>query len=457
MGMGYMNNLPKGWTSCKLEEIVAYKKGTKPKILVEEKKKDFVPYIDIRAFEKNEIRQFADIASSKISSKKDVLVVWDGARCGLVGKGKDGAIGSTIMCLTPKCVSSEYIYFFLKTQYDEINSNHKGTGIPHVKPEIFWNIEIPIAPITEQHRIVAKLDKLLSKVETAKSRLDTIPQILKRFRQSVLSAAVSGELTKNWRENNTNVESGKIIVEKIQKELNTESIISESTDEVDLPQNWFCAKLEAITDLIGKGSSPTWQGIKYTYKGVLFITSENVGEGNILLSNKKYLQNEFNQIQKRTILKKGDILTNLVGASIGRTAIYDIDEIANINQAVCLIRLHALIKNEFILHYFNSPKIIHAMEELKVDVARANLSLTDIRNFDIPVPPAEEQQEIVRRVEQLFKFADQIEARYNKAKQYTDKLTQSILAKAFRGELVPQDPNDEPADKLLERIKINTQ
>jgi len=93
------------------------------------------------------------------------------------------------------------------------------------------------------------------------------------------------------------------------------------------------------------------------------------------------------------------------------------------------------------------------MHQEKVDVARANLSLEDVSNFPIPLPPLLEQLEIVRRVEALFKVADQIEERYKKAKAYVDKLTQSILAKAFRGELMPQDPNDEPASVLLERIR----
>jgi len=251
-----MNDLPKGWTECALKEIVNYKKGTKPKILSEQKKKDFIPYIDIRAFERNEIRQYADIQSSKLSTYEDILVVWDGARCGLVGMGKEGAIGSTIMCLTPKVIDSRYIYNFLRTQYDKINTNNKGTGIPHVNPEIFWNIEFPLTPLNEQKRIVAKLDKLLSKVETAKARLDKIPQTLKRFRQSVLSAAVTGELTKEWREKNNKIGEAHFLLKKIEQDIigsdytkrekdkflkfSSSSVLQSDQDEDDfeLPGTW---------------------------------------------------------------------------------------------------------------------------------------------------------------------------------------------------------------------------
>jgi restriction endonuclease S subunit len=208
-----------------------------------------------------------------------------------------------------------------------------------------------------------------------------------------------------------------------------------------------------LAELITKGASPNWQGINYTDQGILFITSENVGLGHLVLKNKKYVEERFNVLQKRSILMKGDLLTNIVGASIGRSAIFELDEKANINQAVALIRLDDEVNRHYILNVLNSPDLIGFMYQEKVDVARANLNLEDISNFPIPLPPLPEQQEIVRRVEALFKIADQIEERYKKARGYVDKLTQSILAKAFRGELVPQDPNDESASVLLERIR----
>ncbi|MEW5816130.1 MAG: restriction endonuclease subunit S, partial [Spirochaetota bacterium] len=150
-----MSELPKGWDIVPLKEIAVSIKGKKPKILSGVNTKGTVPYIDIKAFEKGEIRQYADINSSNIAGKEDVLVVWDGARSGLVGIGQEGAIGSTILAIKQFCISSKYLYQFLKTKYEYINTNHRGTGIPHVDPEVFWNIEFPIPPLNEQRRIVA--------------------------------------------------------------------------------------------------------------------------------------------------------------------------------------------------------------------------------------------------------------------------------------------------------------
>ena len=151
-----LNELPKGWENVALEEVVLHRKGKKPKTLNENPGNGLVPYIDIKAFEDDKIRQFADEASAHLTSDEDVLVVWDGARSGLAGIGKDGAIGSTILALHPIEISTQYLYRFLQSKFKYINSNPRGTGIPHVDPNIFWPMDFPIAPFEEQKRIVAK-------------------------------------------------------------------------------------------------------------------------------------------------------------------------------------------------------------------------------------------------------------------------------------------------------------
>ncbi|MBV6504892.1 MAG: Type-1 restriction enzyme EcoKI specificity protein [Syntrophorhabdaceae bacterium] len=420
--------LPTGWEFAQLQKIVEHKKGKKPKHLTEAPTKGYIPYIDIKAFEKKEIDRYADPSSSNLATEKDILVVWDGARSGLVGLGMVGAIGSTILALKPLIISPKYLFRYLQTQYEHINSNPRGTGIPHVDPEIFWSIQIPLAPFNEQRRIVAKLDELLSKVDACKARLDKIPAILKRFRQSVLAAACSGRLTADWREQNGNTE-----------------IFEQTT-------------VEAVADFVGG----------FAYKSPKFLKvgrHQVVRIGNVrpfvpnLMASPVFIPDEIAEQTERFRLLPNDIIISMTGTKYkkdyGYAAIVEeFDRNLFLNQRVARLRCRDKILPKFLLYWLQSDafrEFFFAGETGNVN--QGNVGADGIRKAPIELPPLSEQKEIVRRVEALFKLADQIEKRYQKAKAHVDKLTQSILAKAFRGELVPQDPNDEPAAKLLERIR----
>jgi restriction endonuclease S subunit len=223
-----------------------------------------------------------------------------------------------------------------------------------------------------------------------------------------------------------------------------------------LPKDWKLMPLAEVTDLITKGSSPTWQGLKYVDQGIQFITSENVGDGHLLLDGKtKYLEARFNDIQPRSILRKGDVLTNLVGASIGRTAIYDLEDGANINQAVAVIRPTPKLLNSFLVLLMNSPTVVAWMHQEKVDVARANLSLTQLNRLMIPVPPLHEQEAIVNSCSSKLTQLDELKVKVAHSLGIIARVSDSILSKAFSGSLVDQDPTDEPASSLLERIKAS--
>ena len=370
------------------------------------------------------------------------------------------AYGSTeFYVLRPLGIDASLLYFFVRAQSfrNEAKQVMSGAvGQQRVPKAWLEQHPIPLPPLTEQQRIAEKLESLLGKMQEAKALLDEIPEILRNFRQSVLAAACLGRLTEDWRKEHRNVESAAELVHKIySNKLNDETLPKDfllQDDEGALPGKWIRVRLGSLSQLITKGASPKWQGFNYVDDGTLFITSENVGNGRLLLESRKHVENDFNRVQKRSILQKGDLLTNIVGASIGRSAIFDLDENANINQAVAVIRAYPEIISKYILIALNSPSTIDFMHKEKVDVARANLSLQDVSNFPINLPPTAEQFEIVRRIESLFRKADDLEAQYKEAMELIESLPEIILSKAFRGELVPQDPNDEPASVLLERI-----
>ncbi|CAI3214344.1 restriction endonuclease subunit S [Clostridium neonatale] len=178
-------------------------------------------------------------------------------------------------------------------------------------------------------------------------------------------------------------------------------------DPVTNPKNIKQVYLKDISELITKGASPNWQGIEYVDDDTqtLFVTSENVRDGYIDLSKKKYLMDAFNEKQKRSVLNKGDFLINIVGASIGRAAQFNLNVKANINQAVALVRLkEGLINDKYLLTYLNSPKALKMYESMQVSVARANLSLQNINDLEILLPPIELQNQFANFVKQVDKL-----------------------------------------------------
>ena len=168
-------------------------------------------------------------------------------------------------------------------------------------------------------------------------------------------------------------------------------------DPIINPLNLPMKKLSELATLITKGASPNWQGYGYTedFSQTLFVTSENVREGALDLSQPKYLEDGFNEKQKRSMLKRGDFLINIVGASIGRAARFDLDVKANINQAVALVRMsQEKVLSDYMMYYLNSPKALEMYDSMKSAVARANLSLQNIGDLDILLPPLEGQKRL---------------------------------------------------------------
>jgi type I restriction enzyme S subunit len=405
------------WVETTLNNVVLHKKGKKPKRLETSQFYNSLPYIDIEAFETGKIKQYADVESSNCCDENDVLVVWDGARFGLTGHNQNGSVGSTLACITPVIIETAYLLNFIQRHYQTIQSNPKGTGIPHVNPDIFWNLRIPLPPLNEQKRIVEKLDALLPKVKNAKVRLEKIPLILKKFRQSVLSAACSGRLTEDWRE-------GKDLAEWEEKRLGELGEI----------------KLGKMLDKAKNQGNP----IKY-------LRNINV-RWNAIEVHDIYEMNATESDLKKYSIKDGDLLI-CEGGEPGRCAIWNKGANQFIFQkAIHRVRLNAEAVAQWIYFCLKSDAGSGQLEKYFTGTTIKHFTLQSVKQYLIHLPSLEEQQEIVRRVEKLFTLADSLEAKYKKAIAQVEKIEQSLLAKAFRGELTTPDPNDEPASELLKRI-----
>jgi len=309
--------------------------------------------------------------------------------------------------------------------------------------EKLLSTEICLPPIQEQRRIVAKLEKLMVKVDQCKARLEKIPFILKRFRQSVLKAAFTGELTSSCRNSGLT-------------ENTFDKFKNNSLQFIEWPSNWGIVN---FGELICNGPKNGLYKPQSSYgSGISIVRIENFYDGEIepwinlkKLSLSKKEQEYFS-------LQEEDILINRVNSMpfLGKSALVrNLRGKCVFESNMMRIRINKRkISSEYLIRYLNSS---FGLKELRKNakhaVNQSSINQQDVKETTVVLPPIEEQHEIVRRVESLFKIADQIEERYNRAKDYVDKLTKSILVKTFRGELVLQDPNDPPASELLERIK----
>lgn len=321
-------------------------------------------------------------------------------------------------------IEQKYLLFFFRNIEPWLMQQGTGTTFKAISGDFIRNIEIPIAPLAEQKRIADKLDTLLARLDACREHLDRVPEILKRFRQAVLSEAVSGRLTEEWR--------------------------NEQKQSKELPLR----KISEITSKVGSGATPRGGEKSYKSSGIPFIRSMNVVFNGFKRDGLAFLdKNQANELRNVEV-KANDVLLNITGASIGRVTLAPFDmEGARVNQHVCIIRPTELVKPEYLNAYLSSPAMQQIIGAENYGVTRQALTKEQILNFEIPIPSIEEQSEIVQRIEFLFAYANRLEMHLQAALLQLDNLTPALLAKAFRGKLVLQDPNDEPASVLLERIR----
>lgn len=195
-----------------------------------------------------------------------------------------------------------------------------------------------------------------------------------------------------------------------------------------IPDGWSVQRGDEVSSKITKGASPKWQGFDYQDHGVLFVTSENVRDGFLDVSSPKYLPIAFGEKQRGSRLRHGDVLINIVGASIGRSCRFDLSGVeANINQAVCVLRPMSFELGSYLIQYLQSPRGIQQLFGQQSDSARPNLSLEDIRSFSFPLPPSKERVKIVHFLETWDRAIETVEALIANARAQKQALMQQLL------------------------------
>jgi type I restriction enzyme S subunit len=320
-----------------------------------------------------------------------------------------------------------------------------GGSLTRAQPKRVAEFPVPIAPRLEQKRIADKLDALLARVDACRERLDRVPAILKRFRQSILAAATTGELTREWRE-----ERG---LEGDLQSFQLEDAVA--IRDFSFPASWSARRLADIAMITG-GVTKDAKKQSADFVELPYLRVANVQRGYLDLSEVKTIRVPPDRVAD-LLLRAGDILFNEGGDidKLGRGWIWN-DELPT-----CVFQNHVfrarLLDPAFEPRYFswygNSRGYEYFLARGKQTTNLASINKSVLSALPVAVPPADEQAEIVRRTSELLQFADGLERRCKNAAKQVVALTPSALGKAFRGELVPQDPNDQPASVMLAKLK----
>jgi len=347
----------------------------------------------------------------------DIVVARTGATTGknyLISKipGRTVYASYLIRIRTAEGAEPAYISQFMKSPeyWAHITKVSKGVAQPGANAAVLGELHVPLPPQAEQQRIVKKLDTLSARTTTARTHLSAIAKLVERYRAGVLGQ-IFGDL--HWR-----------------------------SDE-----------LRELTSLVTSGSRG-WAKY-YAEEGPLFIRVGDTRRGTPVLdlSEAQHVQPPADGEGRRTKLKTGDLVVSIT-ADLGRVGVVPAGvEEAYVNQHIALVRPNDAESSEFIAWYLISPPGQKQLFENDRGATRAGLGLDDIRDVRVPRFTKEEQRETVRRIKSAFAKIDRLSAEAEKALKLTERLDQRILAKAFAGELVHQDPNDEPASVLLTRIR----
>ena len=465
------SKIPEGWVSVPLKQLVSPSKEK-----VEPVEEPDVPYIGLEHIESNTTRIIGHgFARDTMSTKTRFF-----AGSILYGKLRpylnkvtipdfSGVCSTDILVFPPvNDIEMRYLMRFLSTRAVVEFATHQSSGmeLPRTSFEKIGQLNIPLPPLAEQRRIVARLEALLADTEQVRSRLDAVAATMQRFRQAVLAAAFDGQLTEGWREGKTEIESTTEIQSIIKEREKYKCRISPAYDDkklFQLPETWKWIKLGDVALVLDVDHKMP----KKVEDGIFFISPKDFFEPNGIdfVNSKKIAEEDYIRLSRKLLPEEGDLIYSRIG-TIGKVRKVPSNIKFQISYSLSLIKpLGPLRNSNYLFWLLQSSFVLDQAITNKRSIGVPDLGLKEIHNFSIPFAPLAEQQEIVRRVEALFAQADRIEGEVTRARERVEALTQAVLAKAFRGELVPTEAElarregreYEPAGALLERVRIERQ
>ncbi len=427
--------IPLNWIIATLGQIAEWSSGGTPKKGISSYYGGAIPFIktgDLNHGVITEVKEYLTEEGIKNSSAKifptgSVCIAMYGATIGKTGVfGIDAATNQACAVAKTYLNMEKFLHYYLKSQKQNFIGKGKGGAQPNISQTIIKKHPIPLPPRPEQDRIVAKVDILMAQVESMQKSLARIPQLLKDFRQQVLTQAVMGKLTEEWREK------------------------SKLCNSYDHKQSEYQLKDISLSITDGDHQAPP-----KVEQGIPFLVISNVSKGFFDFDGvTRFVPFEyFENLKDSRIPKKGDILYTVTGS-------FGIPLLVNFNKDFCFQRHIAIIRpnnnivlSEYLLIHLQSQRAKRQAENVAKGTAQLTVPLGGLRKFRFGIHPLNEQKEIVRGVASLFSKADAIETQYQSLKSKIDTLPQAILHKAFKGDLVPQLQDDGDARELFREIE----
>jgi len=375
-----------------------------------------VSFVNKELFDKCHKIRTGDVAMTLTGENKTDIAM------AVTYEGKDTiAMGGDMTCWSHHMMNPLYLVYFINSPYAISCKRNLATGdiIIHISNDKLATILMPVPPLEEQHRIVAKIEEILPYIEQYDKAYTKLETFNKKFpedmKKSILQLAMQGKLVEQRPEEGTADEQcEQIVAEKAQLikdgKIKKEKPLPEITeDEIpfEIPASWKWVRLSAICEKIGSGSTPTGGKNVYQDDGILFLRSQNVYNDGLRFDGIAFISEELNRPNSVVVAK--DILLNITGGSIGRCALVpdDFDK-ANINQHVMIIRLVNLDLRFWVHFVIISAYIQQKIMDVQVGVSREGLSAEKLKNFIIPLPPLAEQKRIVAKIEELLPYCDQL-------------------------------------------------
>jgi type I restriction enzyme S subunit len=474
-----MSDLPQGWEDASIEDLATLNPKHSRHIL-SGAAISFVPMPAVNdatgEIESAKVRGFAEVSKGYTRFELGDVIFAKITPCMENGKiavarklTNDVGCGSTeFHVLRPKeGISADYLWRFLRQKSFRTDAERSMTGAVgqrRVPLEFLKNARVPLPPSNEQRRIVTKIDSLSGKSKRARDHLDHVPRLVEKYKQAMLAAAFRGDLTAEWRTasgHSISTEELGMLRKSAWQHLHDSGRASgrHNTPDgidwrppIDLPPSWIWASVDQVSCLIQYGTSArTIEDIQ----GVAVLRMGNIQNGTLDLTSLKFLPEEHDEFPE-LLLESGDVLFNRTNSAelVGKSAVYR-GTPDRASFASYLIRVHCSgLLPDLLSGYINSAYGREWVASVvSQQVGQANVNGTKLRQLGIPVMPSNEQSEIVWRVNAAFAWIDRLASESTSARRLIDHLDQAVLAKAFRGELVPQHPDDEPASVLLERIR----